>query len=150
MESDLMELQQFHGNVANFLYGMPLAQIRMHHLTPQLQHSKLEQLANKRRIRRHKSTNTLYHVYTTMARYINKNGGLVYNVEIPCNRENEASQAKKKESNYGFSYLSQGTQYYEEYIFEEDQATDCCINCTESIIYTAFGCFAGLITGGIT
>ena len=44
---------------ANFLYGMPLAQIRMHHLTPQLQHSKLEQLANKRRIRRHKSTNTL-------------------------------------------------------------------------------------------
>ena len=56
-----MELQQFHGNVANFLYGMPLAQIRMHHLTPQLQHSKLEQLANKRRIRRHKSTNTLAH-----------------------------------------------------------------------------------------
>eukprot|EP00731_Ephydatia_muelleri_P007525 Em0003g1773a len=54
MESDLMELQQFHGNVANFLYGMPLAQIRMHHLTPQLQHSKLEQLANKLRIRRHK------------------------------------------------------------------------------------------------
>ena len=61
MESDLMELQQFHGNVANFLYGMPLAQIRMHHLTPQLQHSKLEQLANKRRIRRHNSTNTLAH-----------------------------------------------------------------------------------------
>ena len=76
--------------------------------------------------------------------YINKNGGLVYNVEIPCNRENEASQAKKKESNYGFSYLSQGTQYYEEYIFEEDQATDCCVNCTESNIYTAFGCFAGI------
>ena len=51
-------------------------------------------------------------------------------------RENEASQAEEKKSNHGFSYLSQAAQYYEKYIFKEDQASDCCVNCTESNIYT--------------
>ena len=61
MGSDLMVFQLSLGSVGNFWCGMQRVRILLHLLTPQLLHTKLEQLLNRQKIGRCRSINTLTH-----------------------------------------------------------------------------------------
>ena len=61
MGSDLMVFQLSLGSVGNFWCEMRRVRILLHLLTPQLLHTKLEQLLNRQKIGRCRSINTLTH-----------------------------------------------------------------------------------------
>eukprot|EP00731_Ephydatia_muelleri_P032900 Em0024g444a len=60
MGSDLMVFQLSLGNVGNFWCGMQRVRILLHLLTPQLLHTKLEQLLNRQKMQKYKHLDSCY------------------------------------------------------------------------------------------